>query len=87
MDPEVDIAVVGGGVVGCTLASALARAKHSVILLEGGVELLDRDDRQRPGVDDALHSVTSAIAPRSSTLHAAIASCSTGPNGVDGPYS
>ena len=32
--PEVDLTVVGGGVVGCAVADAAARAGRSVVLLE-----------------------------------------------------
>src|SRR3989442_5782414 len=53
MDPEVDIAVVGGGVVGCAVASALARLKHSVVLLEGGERLGDGVTSRNSGV---IHS-------------------------------
>jgi L-2-hydroxyglutarate oxidase LhgO len=53
MDPEVDIAVVGGGVVGCAVASALARAKRSVVLLEGGERLGDGVTSRNSGV---IHS-------------------------------
>jgi L-2-hydroxyglutarate oxidase LhgO len=53
MDPEVDIAVVGGGVVGCAVASALARARRSVVLLEGGERLGDGVTSRNSGV---IHS-------------------------------
>ncbi len=36
MGAEVDVAVIGGGVVGCAVASSLARAGRSVLLLEAG---------------------------------------------------
>ena len=36
---EVDVAVIGGGVVGCAIAVALARAGKSVLVLEAGARL------------------------------------------------
>ncbi len=53
MDPEVDVAVVGGGVVGCAVASALARGRQSVVLLEGGDRLGDGVTSRNSGV---IHS-------------------------------
>src|SRR5229473_6777780 len=53
MDAEVDVAVVGGGVVGCAVASALARAGRSVLLLEGGQRLGDGVTSRNSGV---IHS-------------------------------
>jgi L-2-hydroxyglutarate oxidase LhgO len=53
MDAEVDVAVVGGGVVGCAIASALARAKRTVVLLEGGERLGDGITSRNSGV---IHS-------------------------------
>jgi L-2-hydroxyglutarate oxidase LhgO len=53
VDAEIDVAVVGGGVVGCAVASALARAKRSVLLLEGGPRLGDGVTSRNSGV---IHS-------------------------------
>ena len=53
MDAEVDVAVVGGGVVGCAVASALARTNRSVLLLEGGPRLGDGVTSRNSGV---IHS-------------------------------
>jgi L-2-hydroxyglutarate oxidase LhgO len=53
MDPEVDVAIVGGGVVGCAVASALARARLSVLLLEAGERLGDGVTSRNSGV---IHS-------------------------------
>jgi len=53
MEPEVDIAVVGGGVVGCAVASKLARTRSSVVLLEGGDRLGDGVTSRNSGV---IHS-------------------------------
>jgi L-2-hydroxyglutarate oxidase LhgO len=53
MDAEVDVAIVGGGVVGCAAASALARAGRSVLLLEGGPRLADGVTSRNSGV---IHS-------------------------------
>ncbi len=53
MDAEVDVAVVGGGVVGCAVASALARAGRSVLLLEGAQRLGDGVTSRNSGV---IHS-------------------------------
>lgn len=53
MDAEVDVAVVGGGVVGCAVASALARAGRGVVLLEGGQRLGDGVTSRNSGV---IHS-------------------------------
>src|SRR6267143_361266 len=39
MDADVDVAVVGGGVVGCAVASVLSRAGRRVVLLEAGKRL------------------------------------------------
>jgi len=50
VDAEVDVAVVGGGVVGCAVASALARANRSVLLLEGGPRLGDGVTSRNSGV-------------------------------------
>src|SRR6266852_6084161 len=50
MDAEVDVAVVGGGVVGCAVASALARAGRSVLLLEGAQRLGDGVTSRNSGV-------------------------------------
>ena len=35
--PRVDVAIVGGGIIGCTTAYELAAAGHSVAVLEKGV--------------------------------------------------
>ncbi|HKB77571.1 MAG TPA: NAD(P)/FAD-dependent oxidoreductase [Myxococcales bacterium] len=53
MDAEVDVAVVGGGVVGCAVASRLARAGNEVLLLEGGQRLGDGVTSRNSGV---IHS-------------------------------
>jgi len=53
MEAEVDVAVVGGGVVGCAVASALSRERHSVVLLEGGDRLGDGVTSRNSGV---IHS-------------------------------
>src|SRR5919201_3629292 len=53
MDAEVDVAIVGGGVVGCAAASALARAGRTVLLLEGGPRLADGVTSRNSGV---IHS-------------------------------
>jgi L-2-hydroxyglutarate oxidase LhgO len=53
MEPEVDFAVVGGGVVGCAVASALSRGRQSVVLLEGGDRLGDGVTSRNSGV---IHS-------------------------------
>jgi L-2-hydroxyglutarate oxidase LhgO len=53
MDAEVDVAVVGGGVVGCAVASSFARAGRSVLLLEGGPRLADGVTSRNSGV---IHS-------------------------------
>ena len=53
MDPEVDVAVIGGGVVGCAVASALSRAQRSVVLLEAGERLGDGVTSRNSGV---IHS-------------------------------
>jgi len=53
VDAEVDVAIVGGGVVGCAVASALARARRSVLLLEGGPRLGDGVTSRNSGV---IHS-------------------------------
>src|SRR5439155_487099 len=50
---EVAVAVVGGGVVGCAVASALARTNRSVLLLEGGPRLGDGVTSRNSGV---IHS-------------------------------
>ena len=53
MDAEVDVAIIGGGVVGCAVASALARAQRSVLLLEAGGRLGDGVTSRNSGV---IHS-------------------------------
>src|SRR6266849_4670840 len=53
MDAEVDVAVVGGGVVGCAVASALSRAGRSVLLLEAAQRLGDGVTSRNSGV---IHS-------------------------------
>ena|SRR5689334_1071528 len=53
MDAEVDVAIVGGGVVGCAVASAVARAGRSVLLLEAGARLGDGVTSRNSGV---IHS-------------------------------
>jgi len=53
MDAEVDVAIVGGGVVGCAVASTLARAGRSVLLLEGGPRLGEGVTSRNSGV---IHS-------------------------------
>src|SRR6266852_7794299 len=53
MDAEVDVAVVGGGVVGCAVASALSRAGRSVLLLEAAPRLGDGVTSRNSGV---IHS-------------------------------
>src|SRR5229473_2921711 len=50
MDAEVDVAVVGGGVVGCAVASALSRAGRSVLLLEAAQRLGDGVTSRNSGV-------------------------------------
>ncbi|HWE25487.1 MAG TPA: NAD(P)/FAD-dependent oxidoreductase [Myxococcales bacterium] len=50
MDAEVDVAVVGGGVVGCAIASSLARAGKSVLLLEAGPRLAEGVTSRNSGV-------------------------------------
>src|SRR5438067_2876258 len=53
MDAEVDVAVVGGGVVGCAIASTLTRARRSVVLLEAGPRLGEGVTSRNSGV---IHS-------------------------------
>src|SRR5438477_6476941 len=53
MDDEVDVAIVGGGVVGCAIASSLARAGRSVLLLEAGPRLAEGVTSRNSGV---IHS-------------------------------
>jgi L-2-hydroxyglutarate oxidase LhgO len=53
MDAEVDVAIVGGGVVGCAVASALSRAGRSTLLLESGPRLADGVTSRNSGV---IHS-------------------------------
>ena len=53
MDAEVDVAIVGGGVVGCAAASSVARAGRSVLLLEGGPRLAEGVTSRNSGV---IHS-------------------------------
>jgi L-2-hydroxyglutarate oxidase LhgO len=53
VDAEVDVAIVGGGVVGCAVASAFARHGRSVLLLEGGPRLADGVTSRNSGV---IHS-------------------------------
>jgi L-2-hydroxyglutarate oxidase LhgO len=53
MDAEVDVAIVGGGVVGCAIASSSARAGRSVLLLEGGPRLAEGVTSRNSGV---IHS-------------------------------
>src|SRR5438094_4714965 len=53
MDAEVDVAVIGGGVVGCAIASALARPNRNVLLLEAGGHLGDGVTSRNSGV---IHS-------------------------------
>ncbi len=50
MDQEVDVAIIGGGVVGCAVASALARAQRSVLLLEAEGRLGDGVTSRNSGV-------------------------------------
>src|SRR3954464_8454181 len=47
---EADAVVIGGGVVGCAVASALAQAGRSVVLLEGGKRLGDGITSRNSGV-------------------------------------
>jgi L-2-hydroxyglutarate oxidase LhgO len=53
MDADVDVAIVGGGVVGCAVASTVARAGRSVLLLEGGPRLGEGVTSRNSGV---IHS-------------------------------
>jgi L-2-hydroxyglutarate oxidase LhgO len=53
MDAEVDVAIVGGGVVGCAVASALSRKGCSTLLLESGPRLADGVTSRNSGV---IHS-------------------------------
>jgi len=53
MDAEVDVAIVGGGVVGCAVASALSRAGRSVLLLEAAQRLGEGVTSRNSGV---IHS-------------------------------
>jgi L-2-hydroxyglutarate oxidase LhgO len=53
VDAEVDVAIVGGGVVGCAVASVLARAGRSVLLLESGPRLAEGVTSRNSGV---IHS-------------------------------
>src|SRR5919204_6962131 len=53
MDAEVDVAIVGGGVVGCAVASALSRAGRSTLLLESGPRLAEGTTSRNSGV---IHS-------------------------------
>ena len=48
-----DVAIVGGGVVGCAVASVLARAGRSVLLLESGPRLAEGVTSRNSGV---IHS-------------------------------
>lgn len=50
MDAEVDVAIVGGGVVGCAAASSLTRAGRSVLLLEAGPRLAEGVTSRNSGV-------------------------------------
>jgi L-2-hydroxyglutarate oxidase LhgO len=53
VDAEVDVAIVGGGVVGCAVASTLARSGRSVLLLESGPRLAEGVTSRNSGV---IHS-------------------------------
>ena len=53
MDADVDVAIVGGGVVGCAVASVLSRAGRRVVLLEAGKRLGDGVTSRNSGV---IHS-------------------------------
>ena len=53
MDADVDVAVVGGGVIGCAVASVLSRAGRRVVLLEAGRRLGDGVTSRNSGV---IHS-------------------------------
>ncbi len=63
-DQRVDVAVVGGGMTGVSVALGLARAGHSVALLEPG-------SPAPPGVDDPHQLRVSTLSPASrNILHA-----------------
>jgi L-2-hydroxyglutarate oxidase LhgO len=53
METSVDVAVVGGGVVGCAVASLLSRAGRGVLLLEAGPRLAEGVTSRNSGV---IHS-------------------------------
>jgi len=53
VDADVDVAVVGGGVIGCAVASVLSRAGRRVVLLEAGRRLGDGVTSRNSGV---IHS-------------------------------
>jgi len=50
MEAEVDVAIVGGGVVGCAVASAVSRAGRSTLLLEAGPRLAEGTTSRNSGV-------------------------------------